>query len=86
MLSIFLGGVGIDMFYLGYNFRGLVKCLLPLSSFLIILSISEKKPIKNLPISYYLFLFPLALFFLIWFIDIVLILSLPYDSRGFILV
>jgi len=81
ILSLLGGFLGLDMFYLGYNFKGLFKCFFPVILFLIILRIRMK--IENQLISYYFIIVPFLLSFILWIVDFLLIsFGSITDSNG----
>lgn len=72
-LSFFLGILGADMFYLGYNLRGLLKFSLPL--LFIILTLMYRNRINNTKLYYMYILIPIGLLILSWIYDVLIISS-----------
>ncbi len=85
-ISLFGGVLGADMFYLGYTMKGLFKCFFPLTVFFVVLKLNNKA-IEKVYYSYYLIFTPIILVFLLWSLDLMLIISgLMDDANGFALI
>ena len=83
-ISFFCGAIGADMFYLGYTYKGLFKCFLPIGFFVLILVLYNKKMIDDVYLRNYIFILPIIATFLFWSLDFMLIFSgIMKDSNGF---
>jgi hypothetical protein len=86
-ISFFGGIFGADMFYLGYFMKGLFKCFFPIGTLFLILKIQDHKIIENFVYSYYLINGPFILMFILWVLDLILILTgVMTDANGFPLI
>ena len=74
LLSIFGGFFGADQFYLGKNFKGFMKTLIPFLTFtvLVYLKLTKNEKIK-FPNTF--FLIPVFVMLCLWLIDLLLLLS-----------
>jgi hypothetical protein len=82
-LSLFGGLIGADRFYLGYNFKGIIKVLLPLIFFFFILHFSDSIHISSWKYKNFIIFLPLITMFLFWVIDIIFIyFGLLKDANG----
>jgi TM2 domain-containing membrane protein YozV len=72
-LSFFLGLLGADMFYLGYNIRGFVKFTLPI--LFLTMALIYRNRIENKLIYYSSIIVPIGLLLFSWIFDILMISS-----------
>jgi hypothetical protein len=72
-LSFFLGLLGADMFYLGYNIRGFVKFTLPI--LFLTIGLIYRNRIENKKLYYLSLIVPIVLLLFSWIYDILMISS-----------
>jgi TM2 domain-containing membrane protein YozV len=97
LLSILLGGLGVDRFYMGYILTGMIKMtiglvVLSLTTIRVVYSflVDTRKlqsPFKRMWISFVFFVFTCStLQFILWIVDVIVIMSGAIaDSNGCIL-
>jgi hypothetical protein len=67
----FLGGIfGADLFYLGYTYKGIFKCLFPIIVLLTLIYINQIC-VKNRTLNYSIILIPLFVIVLLWGSDLI---------------
>lgn len=83
-LAFFAGVFGADMFYLGYNFKGFIKLILPLV--LMTLSLKYKNKLNNEKLELFFIFLPFSLLVVMWIYDIFVISSGTFvDIYGILL-